>query len=62
VLRVHLEQVLGKQQAEMWGLGSTSAIFEGCDVKYVLEESLIEMFSNSLGKKFQFGFSQLCFK
>jgi hypothetical protein len=50
----------------MWGLGSNSAIFEGCDVKYVREELHTEMCSNSLGKKFQFtfnfGLSQLCFK
>lgn len=58
--RVHLEQVLGgKQQAEMWGLGSNSAMFESCEEKYVREESHTEMCSNSLGKKFQFIFNFL---
>jgi len=54
VLQVHLEQILGKQQSELWGLGSNSAIFEGSEEKYVREESHPEMWSNSLGKKFQF--------
>ena len=45
MLRVRLEQVLGKEQAEMWGLGSNSAIIEGCDVKYVREEFRTEMCS-----------------
>ena len=66
MLQVHLEQVLGKQQAETWGLGSISAIFEGGEEKHVPEESHNEMRSNSLGKKFRFifnfCFSQLCFK
>ena len=47
MLQVHLEQVLGKQQAETWGLGSISAIFEGGEEKHVREESHNEMRSNS---------------
>jgi hypothetical protein len=54
VLRVHLEQILGKQQTELRGLASNSAIFEGSEEKYVREESHTKMCNNSLGKKFQF--------
>lgn len=67
MLKVHfLEQVSVKQQAEMLGLCSNSAAFEGCEEKYVREESHTEMCVNSLGEMFQFifnfGFSQLCLK
>jgi len=59
VLRVHLEQVLGKQQSEMWRLGSNSAVFEGCEEKRVREESHTEMCSNSLDKKLRLIFNFL---
>ena len=49
----------GKQQVEMLGLGSNSAIFEGCEEKYAREESHTEVCINSLGKKFQFIFNFL---